>query len=144
MIAIDTNVLLRYLLVDDTIQANKAKKLITGSDKVLITDVVLTETLWTLKGKRYNLKKDDLVLVVNALFKEPNIIFENGQVIWRALTDFINASSVRSGGKRKEADFPDSLIINKARFIANSNKVKFSGCYTFDVAVQQIPGAIKP
>lgn len=57
MIAIDTNVLLRYLLQDDEEQAAKASKIILGSERVLITDVVLTETVWTLKGKRYNLTK---------------------------------------------------------------------------------------
>ncbi len=51
MIAVDTNVLLRYLLWDDE-QATKADKLINGSTHVLITDFVLAETLWTLKGKK--------------------------------------------------------------------------------------------
>jgi len=47
MIAIDTNVLLRYLLQDDEQQANRATKLIVGTEPVLISDVVLTETIWT-------------------------------------------------------------------------------------------------
>jgi len=46
MIAIDTNVLLRYLLEDEVVQSNKATKLITGTEKVLVTDVVLIETIW--------------------------------------------------------------------------------------------------
>ena len=57
MIAIDTNVLLRYLLDDDTEQSPKAKKIIMGTDKVLLTDIVITETVWTLKGKKYKLDK---------------------------------------------------------------------------------------
>ncbi|HFE38753.1 MAG TPA: PIN domain-containing protein, partial [Gammaproteobacteria bacterium] len=48
MIAIDTNVLLRYLLWDDKPQAAKADRLINGTEPVLVTDVVLVETLWTL------------------------------------------------------------------------------------------------
>ena len=55
MIAIDTNVLLRYLLADDAIQYRKAKVLIEARYPVLITDVVLVETVWTLAGRRYNL-----------------------------------------------------------------------------------------
>ena len=78
MIAVDTNVLLRYLLNDDQVQAAKAEKLINGKETVLITDVVLVETIWTLKGKKYQLNKTDLVTVIQALFKEPNIRFENG------------------------------------------------------------------
>ena len=53
MIAVDTNMLLRYLLNDDAAQADIAASLIKGSDTVLITDVVLVETLWTLSGKKY-------------------------------------------------------------------------------------------
>jgi len=79
MIAIDTNVLLRYLLGDDEPQAVKAAMLITGKELVLITDVLLVETIWTLKGKKYQLKKSELAAVIQALFKEPNIRFEDGQ-----------------------------------------------------------------
>jgi len=91
MIAIDTNVLLRYLLEDDAEQFDKAVKLISGQQKVLVTDVVLVETIWTLRGKKYQLKKPDLVTVIQALFQEPNIRFEDGQAVWLALTDYRNA-----------------------------------------------------
>jgi predicted nucleic-acid-binding protein len=57
VIAIDTNVLLRYLLEDDPVQSVKAAKLIGGSEVVLVTDVVLVETIWTLKGRKYQLGK---------------------------------------------------------------------------------------
>ena len=50
MIAVDTNVLLRYILQDDVEQANKAASLIKKNSVVLITDVTLVETAWTLKG----------------------------------------------------------------------------------------------
>ena len=59
MIAIDTNVLLRYLLNDDQRQAAIADKLINGTDAVLITDIVLVESVWTLKGKKYQLNKTE-------------------------------------------------------------------------------------
>ena len=55
MIAIDTNVLLRYLLADDAVQHNKAALKIKSSQPVLITDIVLVETVWTLTGQRYKL-----------------------------------------------------------------------------------------
>lgn len=144
MIAIDTNVLLRYLLDDDKAQSQKASSLIHSGNKVLITDVVLAETVWTLKGKRYNLDKEAVIKVVHSLFKEPNITFENGQTVWRAVNDFKNAKAIKSGGKKKEADFPDALVVNKAKYIASELNVDFDGAYTFDVAAQQIPGTKKP
>ena len=140
MIAIDTNVLLRYLLNDDQGQADLAEKLISGKDIVLITDVVLVETLWILKGKKYQLNKTDLVRVIQALFKEPNIRFENGQVVWLALNDYRNAQPING----KLADFSDALIVNKAKFIACGISDELSGVYTFDIAAQQLPGTKAP
>ena len=51
MIAVDTNVLLRYLLEDDARQSKKASSIITGKNSVLVTDIVLVETIWTLKKR---------------------------------------------------------------------------------------------
>lgn len=140
MIAVDTNVLLRYLLGDDPAQSAKAGKLIAGNDVVLVTDVVLVETLWTLKGKKYQLGKTRLIGVVQALFEEINIRFEDGQVVWMALNDYRKAKSVRGKG----ADFADALIVNKAKFTANSRNASFNGVYTFDKAAQALPGAKVP
>ena len=144
MISIDTNVLLRYLLDDDAKQSKKASAIITGSDNVLITDIVLTETIWTLKGKKYKLDKDSIIKVINALFEEPNIIFEDGQTVWRALSDYTKAKAIKVGNKRKEADFPDTLIVNKAQYVANKLNDALDGVYTFDVALQEIPGTRVP
>ncbi|MFC1751454.1 PIN domain-containing protein [Pseudomonadota bacterium] len=140
MIAIDTNVLLRYLLDDDAEQSSKANHLIANKGKVLVTDAVLVETIWTLRGKKYQLKKSELVNVIQALFQEPNIRFENGQVVWLALNDYRNAKPT----KGKEADFADALIVNKARYIAENQGYSFGGSYTFDRAAQKIPGAKAP
>jgi predicted nucleic-acid-binding protein len=140
VIAVDTNVLLRYLLGDDPIQSAKADKLINGNETVLITDVVLAETIWTLKGKRYQLGKPDLVAVIQALFKEPNIRFENGQAVWLALNDFRKAKPV--GGRM--ADFPDAMIVNKATAVAADLKTTLKAVYTFDKAAQKLPGMKAP
>jgi len=141
MIAVDTNVLLRYLLQDDMAQSKRAISVILGDHPVVITDVVLVETIWTLKGKRYRLSKDSIIKIINRLFEEPNLIFEDGPTIWRSLNDFKNAERIKSRGKWKEADFPDALIVNKARFISNQIGAEFGGAFTFDSAAQQIPGA---
>ena len=131
MIAVDTNVLLRYLLNDDVAQADMAANLIKGGDTVLITDVVLVETLWTLSGKKYRLNKDHLAGVVHALFEEPNIRFEDGPTVWMALNDYRESDG---------ADFADALIINKARAVAKAQGRSFSGSYTFDKAAQKLQG----
>lgn len=144
MIAIDTNVLLRYLLADDDTQSSKAQSLILGDEKVLITDVVLTETIWTLKGKRYNLRKEELIDVIHALFSERNLVFEDANVIWSALKDFTNAPRIKSGGKIKQADFPDALIINKSFKHGQKANDLVTAVYTFDKAALEIKGTKLP
>ena len=140
MIAIDTNILLRYLLNDEPKQSKKASTIIQGSNKVLITDVVLVEAIWTLSGKKYNLDKDSIVKVISALFEEPTICFEDSQSVWRALVDFKIAKSVKAGSKRKMADFPDALIANKAQYASKNLGETMDSVYTFDVSVQDLPG----
>ncbi|MXW43875.1 MAG: type II toxin-antitoxin system VapC family toxin [Candidatus Dadabacteria bacterium] len=135
MIAVDTNVLLRYLLNDDAVQSDIATNLIEGGDTVLITDVVLAETLWTLSGKRYRLNKYQLAGDVLGLFEESTIPFEDGVTVWTALYDYLESD---------RTDFADSLIINKARAVAKAQGSSFSGSYTFDKAAQKIRGAKIP
>ena len=135
MIAIDTNVLLRYLLEDDPVQSTKAAKLIGDNRTVLVTDLVLVETIWTLKGRKYQLDKPELISVLNALFQEPNIRFEDGQATWVALDQY---------RKSNGADFADALIVNKAKLTASKLNEVFEGTYTFDKAAQKLPGAKEP
>ena len=144
MVAIDTNILLRYLLNDDSVQSKKASKIISGREKILVTDIVIVETVWTLKGKRYKLDKQSIIQTINKLFEEPNIIFEDGQTIWRALGDYAKAKPIKINGKLKEADFPDALIINKAQYDANRKGQKLKCVYIFDKAALEIQGAKQP
>ena len=140
MIAIDTNVLLRYLLKDDVRQSIKARKLIKGSERVLVTDIVLVETIWALRGTKYQLKKSDLTPVIQSLFEEPNIRFENSQVVWLALNNYQDAKPVRG----KEADFSDALIVAKARHLIREQHETFNGVFTFDKAAQVLPDTKAP
>ncbi len=144
MIAIDTNVLLRYLLWDDEVQSPKAEALIMGNNLVLVSDIVLVETLWTLQGKKYRISKEETLLVINALFEEPTIIFEDGQTVWCALNDYRQAKMIKVGKKRKQADFPDTLMINKAKYIAKQKQHVLEAVYTFDQAAQEIEGTEAP
>lgn len=83
MIAADTNVLLRYLLRDGDAQAERARRIFERAARILITDVVLAETVWTLTGRRYGATKADLIAVVDNLLQEPNVRFEDDEVMWR-------------------------------------------------------------
>lgn len=144
MIAIDTNVLLRHLLDDDSAQSRKDHTLIQNEGAVLITDVVLAETVWTLQGKKYNAAKDNIIAVINSLLAEPNIIFENRQVIWAALNDYRTAKMVKPAGKNKTAGFADALIVRKSHFIADQSGQALASFYTFDRAALELIDAREP
>ena len=139
MIAVDTNILLRYLLGDDEQQAENASILINGDELALITDVVLAEVVWTLAGRKYQLNKEEIVNTIEALFKEPNLRFEDDQVVWRALHAYRSAEPVKAGKDRKEADFADALIAYKAQTIAAAQGDRLQAFYTFDRAASRLP-----
>ena len=148
MIAIDTNVVLRYVLNDDKEQARKAAALIRRHKEVLITDVVLAEMVWTLKGRRYKLDRSGIGKVVNALFAEPSIRFEDNQVVWRALNDFAGAAGLpdtpKSMGKKTNIDFADALIVNKVRWRAGQAGGALEAVYTFDKDAVKLAGVKRP
>ena len=139
MIVLDTNVLLRYLLHDDEAQAVRADAIFGGAETVLITDVVLAETVWTLSGRKYRLARAELVAVLERLFSEPSIRFEDGQVVWRALQAYRNTAPADEAGSAKGASFADALIVFKALRAASASGETLNGVCTFDAAMEQLP-----
>ena len=139
MIAVDTSVLLRYLLHDDESQAARADAVFDAGETVLITDVVLVETVWTLSGRKYRLAKAELVAVLERLFSEPNIRFEDDQVVWRALQAYRSTAPADEAGSGKGAGFADALIVFKALRTASDADESLSGVYTFDAAMGRLP-----
>ncbi len=133
MNAIDTNVLLRYLLRDDEAQAERVRRVFEGGERVLITDVVLAETVWTLAGRRYCATRTDLVDLVNNLLQDASVRFEDDEVVWSALQAY----------RRTEGDFADALIVCKAEKLAAEGD-ELSTVYTFDDVALQLPGTAKP
>jgi predicted nucleic-acid-binding protein len=144
MIAVDTNVLLRRLLDDDPEQAERARRLFDRKENVLIPDVVLAETIWTLKGKRYKASKDDLVAMVMGLLEEPNVVFESRQAVWSAVNDYIDAPEVRTADGARTADLADALVVNKAKITAQRRGEDYGGTYTYDQAALALEGTKRP
>ncbi len=137
MIAVDTNVLLRYLLADDASQHRKAKALIEAQRPVVIIDVVLIEAVWTLTGKRYGIDKVGVCEVVRGLIGDGAFRFENSQVVWSALMDYQESKPVRG----KALGFADCLIAHKAHYVASEAGEVLEGFYSFHKAVGQLKGA---
>ena len=134
MIAVDTNVLLRYLLNDDPAQAERARGLFGHQDGVLITDVVIAETVWTLLGRRYRAGKAEIMAAIERLLEEPLVEFEDDAVIWHALQNY----------RETNADFADALVVEKALGVALKSGRELEGMYTFDAAALELPAAVEP
>jgi predicted nucleic-acid-binding protein len=137
VIAIDTNVLLRYLLADDTGQYRRARKLIESKSPALLTDVVLVEAVWTLMGKRYGFDKAQICVVIRTLIGDQGFAFEDSQVIWSAYKDYEESKSIRG----KSLDFADALIARKSAQVARAKAAQFGRLFSFDKAVSQLHGA---
>ena len=145
MIALDTNCLLRRILKDDPVQLAKVDVLFALPEKILITDVVLVETVWAMKTFLVpKPTRQDIYEMVRTLFDDIKIEFENKQVVWEALHDFLRAPwSV--GKSKSQADFADALIVNKANHLMNSqNPLANNGIYTFDRGALMLNNTIEP
>jgi predicted nucleic-acid-binding protein len=125
VIAIDTNVLVRYLVADDQRQAERAKRLVDSAreagEKVFVGQIVLCETIWVLEGA-YRAQKRDLLTALQRLVESDVFELERPRVVRRA-------SDLFAQGK---ADFAEYLLGQVAR--AEGAAVT----YTFD---RQLKGA---
>src|SRR3989344_4396053 len=86
---IDTNLLVRYLVEDDSRKADAVEKLLKDPHKNLILlDVTFAETIWVLSSF-YSLEKEQIINNLSALLDIPSII-ANRKVLQKALDYFAN------------------------------------------------------
>ena len=95
MRAIDTNVVIRFLTIDDPEQSSKAKSAIEGGS-IFIPTTVLLETEWVLRSA-YRYTPDAMCVALRYLAGLPQVTLEHPAVVARALdlvstgTDFADA-----------------------------------------------------
>lgn len=108
MTALDTNVLVRYLVRDDLKQAHRARSLIERLDKnqeqAYVSDIVLCELVWVLRS-RYGADREQLALLLGQLVSAKQLRFDSTDRVLRALRAY-------QAGK---GDFSDYLIREQAR-----------------------------
>lgn len=106
MIGIDTNVLLRLLLDDDPAQNASIDAVMAAHARqpgsVLISDVVLAETVWTLRSV-YAQPKSALIAAISGLLAQAAFAFEHRDAVERAVAAF----------RGSNAGFSDCLIAAK-------------------------------
>ena len=110
-----------------------------AGETVLFTDVVLVETVWTLAGRKYRPGKTELVAVLERLFSEPRIRFEEDQVVWRALQAYRSVAPAGEAGLAMGGGFADALLAFKALRAGSDAGQALTGVYTFDEGIQWFP-----
>lgn len=127
MIGLDTNALLRLLTDDDAAQAqlvrNRLAALDATPESVLLNNVVLVETLWTLR-RLYGFERSELQDLMEQLLSASTFCFENRQVVAQASKLFQSST----------ADFSDCLIAAQNAALGCESTV------TFDKAMTGLPG----
>ncbi len=119
MIAVDTNVVVRFLTADDAEQAARAEAVLRGG-AVLLLKTVLLETEWVLRAG-YQLEGRAIARGLRALLGLPGVTAEDAPAVARALDwyeaglDFADALHLASStGARGFATF-DQALIRRAR-----------------------------
>lgn len=108
MIALDTNVLVRYLVEDDPRQAAEAAalvdRIVEGGDTLFLSDVVVCETVWVMSVS-YKIGRKEIAGVLRNLLRARHVTF-------RAADQLVRALAAYEAGK---GDFADYLIREHAR-----------------------------
>ena len=83
MLAIDTNVVVRYLVGDHPAQSAKARKLIDGTD-IFVCTTVLLETEWVLRSV-YGFESAQIAKTLAAFAGLPRVTLQDAALTARAL-----------------------------------------------------------
>lgn len=128
MPALDTNVLVRYIVQDDAAQLAAAKRLISrcvGEGLALFVPVtVALELEWVLRSK-FAFPKDDVLLTLSSLFSAAELSFESERALEVALQLF----------RKGSADFADCLQI------ALVTQAGEQPLWTFDKGAAKVSGS---
>lgn len=120
MIGLDTNVLIRYIVRDDLVQAEAATRLVesecTADNPGLINPIVLCELVWVLT-RGYGYDRLTAARVIRRLLSVQELRVVGAESAWRALRRF----------EQGKADFADYLIG------FSNQEGKASATYTFDL-----------
>jgi predicted nucleic-acid-binding protein len=102
VLAIDTNVIVRYLTGDDPAQFAKASALI-GSKDVFVCATVLLETEWVLR-RAYRFSRERVIAALTAFAGLPRVMLEDPPVAAQALA-----------WSHRGMDFADALHLAKVQ-----------------------------
>jgi predicted nucleic-acid-binding protein len=131
VIALDTKVLVRFLVEDDAAQTARAAELIDGvasaDQRLFVSDIVVCELVWVLDAA-YRIPRSEIARTLTELLRAKQLQFASTDRLARAIHAF-------SAGR---GDLADYLIREHARDAGCSEVA------TFDRALLKEPGFVSP
>lgn len=124
MIALDTNVVVRFLVNDDRAQGRRARDLIARGD-VFVGTTVLLETEWVLRAA-YGFSAGEISRFFRALLGLPGLMTESPERVSRALEgydaglDFADALHLAFASEAESFATFDRRLARRARGIASA------------------------
>lgn len=127
MTAVDTNVLIRLFVNDDSMQCQKVRSLFDShagsSESLWIADLVMLELAWTL-DRIYDFPRAEICVALKALTGNATVSLESSLAIEHSIALY----------EQGPAGFADCLLAVKAR------RAGCSALRTFDKKMKALPG----
>jgi predicted nucleic-acid-binding protein len=120
VIALDTNVLVRFVVEDDPAQTERARaclqRIVDAGSTAFVPDIVLCEIVWVLESS-YKLRRPEIVRALSKLLRASHLAFLSPDPLARAL----EAYEAGRGG------FADYLIREQAKAYGCEAVATFDG-----------------
>ena len=118
MIALDTNIIVRFLVRDDEKQSQSVYARFKQAEKdretLLIPFLVLLETIWVLESA-YDMHRNEILSALEDLRRMPILEFENEEILQRLLIS----------GRNNKVDLDDLLIAFTAQDCGCDSMITF-------------------
>lgn len=131
MIALDTNVLVRYFTGDEPVQARAALALMEREANLFVPKTVLLEAEWVLRGG-YAQGRPEILAAFEIVFDLPNVSIEDEERCRAALAiyadgvDFAHALHLASSSDCDALLTFDKRFASKARTLQTKPKVELA------------------
>ncbi len=119
MIALDTNVVVRFVVEDDREQSRRALAFLEARDRdgtpCLVTDIVVCETVWVLESC-YRLGRAEIAATLRSLLRARQLRFQSPDLVARALERY----------RKGAGDVSDYLVDEVGRSLGCTATVTFA------------------
>ncbi len=125
MIALDTNVVVRFIVADDPEQAERARAFLESrsreSTPCLVTDIVVCETVWVLESC-YRFGRPEIAATLRSLLRARQLRFQSPDLVARAVDRY----------RRGSGDVSDYLVDAVGRSLGCTATVTFDRAFSGD------------